>query len=200
MTGGSPTATMSEASIPRVYAEALLELAASKGRLELVAEHVDSLADLFRAEPELRAFLESPNVDLADKRRTFESALRGKIADEVLDFLLVVLCRGRQLFFARMLEEFRELHRKKVGIVRARAVTAVEQTPEVLEELRRALERALGGRVVLESAVDAAVLGGFVVRFDGMVIDGSLRRDLERLEETMRGLKFGRELFHETAT
>ncbi|MGQ9589378.1 MAG: ATP synthase F1 subunit delta [Planctomycetota bacterium] len=188
---------MSEASIPRVYAEALLELAASRDRLELVAEHVAALAELFAKEPDLRTFLESPNVDFADKAAVFESALRGKIADEVLDFLLLVLRRGRQLFFARMLEEFRELHRKRAGVVRARAITAVAQPPEILEELRVALERALGGRVLLESAVDAAILGGFVVRFDGMVIDGSLRRDLERLEEAMRGLKFGRELFHE---
>lgn len=186
-----------ESTIPKIYAEALLELAASRDRLEPVAEAVRFLAELFRKDKELKVFLESPNVDFAAKQQAFETALRGRIADEALDFLLVVLKRGRELFFVRMLEEFEVLYRKQSGIVQAQATTAVAVDAAVLEELRLALERSLGLRVVLESTVDEGILGGFVVRFDGMVLDGSLRRDLERLKATMEGRKFGSELFYE---
>lgn len=190
--------TMSrESTIPRIYADALLELAASRDRIEPVAEAVRFLAELFGRDRELKVFLESPNVDFSAKQQVFETALRGRIPDETLDFLLVVLKRGRELFFLRMLAEFEALYRKRSGIVQAQATTAVAVDAAVLEELRRALERSLGLRVVLESIVDEKILGGFVVRFDGMVLDGSLRRDLDQLRAAMEGRKFGSELFYE---
>ncbi len=188
-----------ESRISRVYAEALLELAAERDRLEPVAEGARLLSELFRRDRDSRVFLESPSVDFASKERVFETALRGRIADEVLDFLLVVLRRGRQHALGRILEEFEALYKKKIGVVEARTVTAVAVAPEVLEELRRALERALGARVILESAVDEEILGGFIVRFDGMVLDGSLRRDLSELRDAMRTVEFGTELVHENS-
>jgi F-type H+-transporting ATPase subunit delta len=53
--------------------------------------------------------------------------------------------------------------------------------------LKSALERRLGRAVRLHASVDPALLGGAVVQFGDFVIDGSLRRRVERLAATMTG-------------
>jgi F-type H+-transporting ATPase subunit delta len=183
--------------ISRVYAEALFELAEKQGDLERVSHEVEVLQSVLRGDPSIRAFLESPSVPSAERERALEGSLRGRLADVLLNFLLLVVRRGRQLYFLQMLEDFRALHDAKVGIVHARATTAVAMTAETRDALRARLEGTLGKRVVLDGVVDEEILGGFVVRFDGMVADASLRRALEDMRASLRNIKLGSELVHE---
>lgn len=71
-------------------------------------------------------------------------------------------------------------NRIKVTLVSASAVDG-KQAASVAE----ALERRHGRKVELRLEVDAALLGGAVVRADDMVIDGSVQARLKRLAETL---------------
>jgi len=53
--------------------------------------------------------------------------------------------------------------------------------------IRDALARRMGKQIVLESEEDPDILGGIVCKIDGMVFDGSVRTQLEKLRETIRG-------------
>lgn len=180
-----------------MYAEALFQLCDARGELERANREVEVLRSLFGGDPSLRVFLESPNVRSADRERAFERAFRGRLSDAVLNFLLLVVRRGRQFFFLDMLDEFRALHDAKLGIVHARALSAVPMTRETLESLRVRLEGTLGKRVILEDVVDEEILGGFLVRFDGSVADASLRKSLRDMRASLRNIKLGSELVHE---
>jgi F0F1-type ATP synthase delta subunit len=69
---------------------------------------------------------------------------------------------------------------------------------EAAEELRQRLARSLERqRVVLERRVDAGILGGFVLRYDGMVADASLKTALDAIEARMLEPQLGSELIHE---
>jgi F-type H+-transporting ATPase subunit delta len=188
---------MKNATIPNVYAEALLELAESRGLLETVREEVDFLKRLFSDNSDLLLFFESPGIEEREKREVFEGALRGKLEDLVVNFLLLVIRRGRQLFFPDMLDAFRDLHDAKRGIIHARVATAVPLGEESSDALRESLEKTLGKQIVLDGVVDGKVLGGFVVRYKGMVLDASLEKALKEMESPLRAMKFGSELVHE---
>ena len=54
--------------------------------------------------------------------------------------------------------------------------------------------RALAKTIDLRNIVDPEVLGGVLVRFDGMVADGSLRTDLNKIRARMLEPRFGSEL------
>ncbi len=63
--------------------------------------------------------------------------------------------------------------------------------------LELAMGQKLGKKVVLENKVDPDILGGLIVRFDGMVADGSVQKALGEIKGKMLSLKFGSELVHE---
>jgi F-type H+-transporting ATPase subunit delta len=54
------------------------------------------------------------------------------------------------------------------------------------DRLKAALERRFGRRVELERTLDPAVLGGAIVDAGEIVIDGSVRGQLARLETAVR--------------
>jgi len=63
--------------------------------------------------------------------------------------------------------------------------SATELTPDQIERLREALNRATGKDVEVKVVVDPSVLGGVVSRVGDLVIDGSVRHRLEQLREQM---------------
>ena len=188
---------MDTGTIAVTYARALLEAAADKGILEEVLEEVNFFAGLLREDRSLRRFVENPRLERQAKRTALESALRGKVSDTFLNFLLVVVDKGRQIHLEEMLEGFQSLYDEEVGIVRAEAVSAVPLPEEELARLKDVMSGQLRKQVIVSSKVDPEILGGLVVRFSGMVADGSLRTSLEEVRSGLRSLKFGSELVHE---
>lgn len=188
---------MREETLAVVYARALLELAQEGRELEEVREEVVALRDILRREHDLRIFIESPRIGRDEKSEACERALRGKLSDRVLNFLLLVIRKGREVVFFDILESFIRLYDKVVGVVRADVTTASELDESHLEGIRSHLAGALQQTVVLEAHVDEDILGGFVVRFDGLVADASLRTTLEGMKDRMLTVKFGSDLIHE---
>jgi F-type H+-transporting ATPase subunit delta len=179
------------------YARALLDLAREKGALEEVRGEVSFLLGLHSREKALWTFVESPRIPRGERRAVFERALRGRVSDHFLNFLLVVFSRGRQLLLLDILRVYGELHDQFLGIVRASVTTAVPLSSEEGEAIGKRLASVLGKRVEIERRVDAGILGGFVIRYDGMVADASIRSALAVIGERMLSVRFGREMVHE---
>ena len=188
---------MKDDTVTRVYAAALLELADEKGELSRVAGEVQVLLDLPRADPLIQAFLESPSIERAEKARVLESVFRGKFSDALVNFVLVVIRKGRAMSLRQMLEDFRALHYKRGGIVEVSAVSAVPLSEASRAALVQMMEVKTRKRVELECKVDFEILGGLVVRYDGMAADGSLKTAIGKIAAGMKSFKFGSQFVHE---
>jgi F-type H+-transporting ATPase subunit delta len=64
--------------------------------------------------------------------------------------------------------------------------TAVPLDEATLERITSTLEKATGRSLEVRTVVDPAILGGIVARIGDTVIDGSVRRRLESLRETLQ--------------
>jgi len=192
---------MSSETAAKTYAAALFELAAEQKQLDAVYEEVLYLERLLDEHPELRRsmriFLESPKIERAEKIKFFESTLRGRLSDPTVNFVLLVVRRGRAAFLRDMLREFRTLHDREVGLVRVTATTAVPLSPSLHDELEKTLAQKLSRRIEIENRVDQSILGGLIVRYSGRVADGSLRTALNKIGASMSAIKFGSKYIHE---
>lgn len=188
---------MKTETIARVYARALFELAVEKGQLEEVHEEVLFLQELLAEQPLVGAFVESPSIERAEKEKVLSGVFRGKLSDVLVNFILVVVRRSRQLRLQEMLKEFKSLRDERIGLVHAKAISAVALSPDSHQQLQQELQNKLKKQVLVENVVDPSILGGLVVRFDGMVADGSVKTALKAIEASLREVKFGSEFVHE---
>jgi F-type H+-transporting ATPase subunit delta len=185
---------MKDETLPRVYARALLELAEEKGILAQVHEEIAVLDTAQRGDPLIRTFSETPRVSRTKKHEVIDKVFRGRVSDIVVDFIHLVIKRGRVLSLRDMWSEFLALYDDKVGLVHARAFTAAPLSDSTRQVLLGALEKGLQKTIDLQNVVDPDVLGGILVRFAGMVADGSLRTDLWKIRARMLEPRFGSEL------
>jgi len=171
-------------AVPRVYAEALFDVAKERGRLDSIGENFDRFADAVEAERELQVFLFSPHFSSAEKADGLKRAVVG--ADpELLNFLDLLIEKQRITELFRIRRDFDELWKGERRLIDVTVTSAVELDPAVVSRIGEEIERQTGRRVELASRVDDEILGGIVLQVGNMVLDASIRNRLEKLRKSV---------------
>lgn len=171
-----------------IYARALFDYAAERGREELYREGLERVDRLCDERPEFGDFLRDPRPSDAEKGELLIRMFSGQ-AEGLGFFLALLVERGRIDLLGAIRGTYGELldageRRKRVLVASAIPLRGDE---------RRRLEKRLGqtlpgvGKVELEERVDPGLLGGLRVRVENRVIDLSLRGALEHLKRTLLG-------------
>jgi len=169
-----------------------VSIARSRGKEREIEADIERVMKLFDEFPRLRKILSNPTISSEKRRAAVEEIARTMgVDDVVVNFLGVLVERGRIAFLDGLLEAYREELASLEGKVRVKVVAARDPSSSILEKLTRALEVSLHKKVILQVEVDRSLIGGFVVRIGDQVIDGSLKGKVNRLrEEMVRGWRW----------
>ena len=169
---------MRETTIARSYADALFELGERQHAQQAFAAALQEMVALLEHEPRVRLFIESPRIELADKKAALQRALGTRVPPLFLNFLFVVLDKGRQRLLPEIAAEHAQLLDDAAGRVHVQVTLAREVDERGEEDLRAELTRILGRTVIPHVRVNPKILGGFILRYGYRVVDASLRRRL----------------------
>jgi F-type H+-transporting ATPase subunit delta len=111
----------------------------------------------------------------------------GQLQEEQRNFLALLAHNARLPLLPEIAVQYEELRAEAERIADVQVSSAQVLNPAQSAALKGALERRLGRAVRLHENVDPALLGGAVVRFGDFVVDGSLRRRVERLAASVTG-------------
>ena len=168
--------------IAAVYARALLEVAREHGRLDVVHEQLDELADAIDANRDLQVFLFSPYFSSQEKREGLERALTD--ADPLLtNFLGVLIEKHRMPVIFRIRRELDTLWEAENRMLAVVVTSAIELDGTTVEEIGARIGERTGRRVTVTSNVDPNILGGIVVRVGNSILDASIRHRFEQLRK-----------------
>jgi F-type H+-transporting ATPase subunit delta len=166
--------------LARVYSEALFGAAKQEGKLDLVREQLGAFCDALDGNRELQVFFFSPHFSSREKKEGLERALVG--ADEQLvNFLGLLVDNHRMPVIFRIRRQFEELWRDENKLLEVEVTSAVALDDAVAKQISERVERQTGRAVELRRNVDDAIVGGLVVRVSNIVLDASIRNQLERL-------------------
>jgi F-type H+-transporting ATPase subunit delta len=169
-----------------VYAKALLGAAEKAANTDQVLAELDALIrDVLDRTPQLEALLTSPRVPLESKEKLLDKALRGKVTPQILNFLKVIVSRGRFQSLRAVNVAAKKLHSQLRGRIEVRLTTAVPVDAATRDLIVSKLRSAMGQEIELQTNVDPEVIGGLVIRIGDTVYDGSLANQLKRLSEDL---------------
>ena len=170
--------------VDRVYAEALFDVVKEKGKLDAVRDELAQFAVALDRDQDLQVFFFSPYFSSAEKTSGLKRAVSG--ADpELLNFLELLIEKGRMPEVFRIRRQFDELWKKENRRIDVTVTSAVELDPLVVEKVGEEIERQTGQKVDLASRVDAEILGGIVLQVGNKVLDASIRSRLEKLRKSV---------------
>lgn len=174
---------MTAATVAGVYAQALLELADERGKRTGVVESCREAADALTTA--LIAQLDDPRLGKAKAKDALRGALAGKVEQEVVDLLLLLIDRNRLPDAPSILAEAVRGAEAAVGLLHVHAVTAHPLTQSQRDLLTTRLKQDLGPGVILHASVDPTLIAGLTLRFGDTMIDASTRRMLAEMKQAI---------------
>ncbi|MGI8509972.1 MAG: ATP synthase F1 subunit delta [Gemmatimonadaceae bacterium] len=177
---------MREATIARNYAEALLTLATKAENREGFGGMIRDVANAITNDLTVHRFLDSPRVSYEEKNEILSKAFGDRVPRVFLRFLQAVVHNRRQMLIPVIATEYSNLVDAAEGRVHADVTVAVAMDANETGKVGEQLSRALGKTVVPHVTVDGAIMGGIIVRIGDTVMDGSVRRRLNKLATRMR--------------
>ncbi|MGH7551779.1 MAG: ATP synthase F1 subunit delta [Longimicrobiales bacterium] len=176
---------MTQPAVARNYADALFELGKRTAEQDRYAQAFETVAALIEGDQRVRDFLGSPKIDLGAKKEALVAALRGRVPQLFLNFILVTLDKRRHRLLPNIAREYRLLLDEHLGRLHVQVTLAHEPDELTESEVTSELTRILGKDVIAHVRIDENIIGGIMVRYGDRVLDGSLRRRLMSLRHLM---------------
>lgn len=168
-------------TLARPYARAAFSSARDAGRTAAWSQAL-AFAARVAVDPQAHALLAHPQLSHVQAT----ALLRAEGADDEVAAFLGLLAENRRLvLLPEIAGLFEQLRAEADRIVKARITSATLLGDAELEAFKLALRRRFGCDVELETAVDETLIGGAVIDAGDVVIDGSLRGKLARLQSAL---------------
>ncbi len=179
---------MKWALVANRYAGGLAK-AIDDGELESIAEALRRFSDLMRDSDGLRNTLLNPALNLSRRKEILDGVLASDslsgFPEPAARLLHLMLTRGRLKILDDVAEAFEQKVDQRLNRIEATLITAVPLPDDLREEIREALAAYTGKTVRVDCYTDASIIDGVIARIEGLVIDGSVRTQLERLKQSM---------------
>lgn len=167
------------------YAKAVFELARDSGPgndgYRGWSDSLHAVAELF-GNGNVAALAANPALTRGDLADVLAKALRGKVSNEAVSLVRLLVENGRLGAIAAVAEQFEALRAEAERRVEVEIVSAVPVETAQQDKLAAAVKQRLARDVTISWKTDAALIGGAVIRAGDLVIDGSVSGELERLK------------------
>jgi F-type H+-transporting ATPase subunit delta len=168
------------ATIARPYAKAAFEYARDANALAAWSEGLRVAAEIV-ADRRVTPLTKSPAWSASDLVSLIIDVAGAKLDAGMQNFVRVLVENRRLLLLPEIAAHYEVLRSAVENTVDVDVVSAVPLDAAQADKLRAALSTRLKRKVRMQNSVDAALLGGAVVRAGDLVIDGSLKGRLQRL-------------------
>lgn len=169
-----------------VYGQSLYLLAKEEGLEEALLQQVKVLAECFEQQPDYLKLLASHDLPKEERLDILHRDFGEKVHIYVLNFLKLLTEKGYIRHFSDCCKAYVEQYNADKGILEVRAVSAVALSDAQKAKLAEKLTAMTGKTVALSCKVDAAVLGGVRLQYDGRQVDGTVRNCLQEIENTLK--------------
>ena len=175
--------------VAKVYAQALLDIGVEQGKLELYDEELRALHQIMVRDEELYRFFISPKIPTLEKQRIVES-ISGSFSQTIISLVLILIRNERVVYLSDILAMFSEAYDRHFNRKKATVLSSVKLETNQLEEIASILDSKFSSKYIIENKIKPSIIGGFIIKFDDVVIDGSILSRLETIKKDLLSKKF----------
>lgn len=167
------------------YGRALFDIAVEENQLDQFIEELVGVKELLETSAELEKFLYHPRIQESDKKEVMDKLLASKVSPFILNFIKITIDKDREPLIKDIIDYFQDLARAAKNILQVQVETAFPLTSEDHAALTAKLSKLTGKVIELMVEVKPALIGGMRIRIGDRIIDGTIKRHLERIKENL---------------
>ena len=168
--------------VSRTYGDALFELAVEENRVDELSEEIQVLTEILEQNKDFEKIMVHPEIPQETKLQVIEDVFKGRVSVTLTGFLRIVAAKGRYkelpgifAYFTARVKEY-----KKIGV--AEVTSAIPLTGVQKQKVEQKLLQTTPYETMeIEYKVDAAKIGGLMIRIGDRVVDGTVSSRLAAL-------------------
>lgn len=172
--------------VSKTYGEALFELAVEEGKEDAYLEEILGVKKAIEENPDFTKLMNHPKILKEEKLSVLENVFKGRISDELLGFLHLIVSKDRYAEIDSILDFFIDEVKVLKGIGVATVTTAFDLSDKQKNDVEKKLiETTSFKQMEITYDVDQDLIGGMVIRIGDRVVDSSVQSKLNKLQREL---------------
>lgn len=172
------------ATLARPYAKAVFEVALDGGALAEWQRMLNTVAAVV-LDDKVQVFLASPTATAEQQAALVKDVCGDELNAKVINLIRVLATNKRLMLLPEIASQFGELKARRERVIGVEIASAFPLEAKTADVLSAALSKKWQCSVELQTTVDAALLGGVVIKAEDMVIDASVRGRMMKLADAL---------------
>lgn len=169
----------------RRYAQAVFEIASRHNELDRWSGDLKKIAVLAQYEDIVKV-LNNPMFSIDKKAKLLEARLQG-VNPLAMNLINILTAQGNFSLIVTVADQFQQMLDQSRGVEKAEVTSAVPLDSSERTKITEYLSKITGKKIELTEKVDRSLLGGFIARVGGKIIDGSTSNQLSSLRNKLEG-------------
>ena len=173
--------------VSKRYAKALLSLGKEDGNFEQYGRDLQDFSLFCEGHEEVLGVIANQIFPVEDRRKILQTLLeKSTYADVIRNFLNLLLDKNRIGAIHQITDHYERLTDDISNIARAEIVTPRPLKEDAQNKLEKVLGDLTSKKIKIEVKEDESLIGGIVVKIGDLVLDGSVKTQLQGLNETLK--------------
>lgn len=171
-------------TVARRYAKALIAVGAEDGAYANYGKELRTAVGVFQGAPELYKVLLNPMYKVEVRRALLTKVAEGAgFSASVTRLLLILVDRRKITLLDDIAAAYSRLEDDLAGRIRIVVESPTELAPDALNAVREKIKVSTGREVIATFTRNPSLIGGLVIKIDNIILDGSLKTQLELMKE-----------------
>lgn len=172
--------------VEKRYAEALLKLSDDKDWLDKSLASLKFVTNIYVVNLDFKAFLISPQVKATDKKDVLKKLLTAKLETKFINFLLLLIDKGRIQNLPVILTEYVILVNKAKNILEIEIISAEKIGTEQVKKIEKKYKKLYKtDKIKSIVKIDKSLIGGLKILIGDKVYDNSIKTQLANLKQSL---------------
>lgn len=173
--------------VTRRYAKALMGLGREDGRYAQYGKELQEFSQFCRDYQEFGGVIGNRVFSVEDRKEILKMVLeRSGFSDLMKNFLNLLLDKNRIGAIDQITMHYERLTDEISNIARAEVMTSSPLGTAAQDKLKKALGDLTKKEIQMEIREDESLIGGVIVKIGDMVLDGSVKAQLQGLKESLK--------------
>jgi F-type H+-transporting ATPase subunit delta len=173
------------------YAKALIQLAIERGELETVFADMQWLQSVCKSNPDFVNVLRSPIIKGDQKNKIITAVTTGRISELTASFNKLLINKTRESDLPEITAAFIQQYKEHKNIHTVKLTTASPISEAMKNEIMKQIKSTSNMQnIELETSVNEALIGGFVLQAGDKLIDASVAYDLKQISRQFENNDF----------
>jgi len=165
------------------YAKSIIDLSVELNQMEAVYNDMKLIIKVCKSNPDFVAVLKSPIIKSDKKEKILAATISSHLSKISGAFITLLINKGREANLPEIASAFVEQYNVINGISKVKITTASEISEEIKNTIIANLTAGSNKKIELETVINQALIGGFVLETAGNLVDASVLRDLKDIKK-----------------